>query len=35
MIDLGAWASEQYRLAVKSGDDDAEGGSTEPERDAP
>jgi endogenous inhibitor of DNA gyrase (YacG/DUF329 family) len=35
MIDLGAWASEQYRVAVKGGDDDTEAGSAESERDAP
>ncbi|MBE0624926.1 MAG: DNA gyrase inhibitor YacG [Burkholderiales bacterium] len=35
MIDLGAWASEQYRVAVKGGEDDADDGPAEPERDAP
>lgn len=35
MIDLGAWANEQYRVVVKGGDDDAEAGSAESERDAP
>jgi endogenous inhibitor of DNA gyrase (YacG/DUF329 family) len=29
MIDLGAWASEEYRVAVKGGDEDADAGSTE------
>jgi endogenous inhibitor of DNA gyrase (YacG/DUF329 family) len=35
MIDLGAWASEEYRVAVKGGDDDADAGPEELEKDAP
>ena len=30
MIDLGAWASEEYRVAVKGGDDDADAQPSEP-----
>jgi len=35
MIDLGAWASEEYRVAVEDKDEDPDAGSVEPERDAP
>ncbi len=34
MIDLGAWANEDYRVAVKGEDDDANTGSGDPERGA-
>ena len=30
-IDLGAWASEEYRVAVKSSDEDPDARSPEPE----
>ena len=30
MIDLGAWASEEYRVTVKGGNDDADEDSAEP-----
>ncbi len=32
MIDLGAWANEEYRVAVKASDEDPDAGSdgTEP-----
>ena len=29
MIDLGAWASEEYRVTVKGGDDDTDADSAE------
>ena len=29
MIDLGAWASEKYRVAVKDGDEDTDADSAE------
>ena len=29
MIDLGAWANEEYRVAVKGEDDEADSGSAE------
>lgn len=29
LIDLGAWASEEYRVAVKGADEDADAGSAE------
>ena len=35
MIDLGAWASEEYRVAVKSKDEDPDARSPESESDAP
>ena len=35
MIDLGAWASEEYRVAVKGEDEDPDAKSAESERDAP
>jgi endogenous inhibitor of DNA gyrase (YacG/DUF329 family) len=35
MIDLGAWASEEYRVAVKDGDDDTDADSAEPKGRAP
>jgi len=35
MIDLGAWANEEYRVAVKGGDEDADATSTGSEPDAP
>ena len=35
MIDLGAWASEEYRVAVKDNDEDRDTTSPEPEHDAP
>ncbi len=35
MIDLGAWASEEYRVALKGEDDDTDAGSAEPKLDAP
>jgi uncharacterized protein len=31
MIDLGAWANEEYRVAVKGSGDDADTASPEPE----
>jgi endogenous inhibitor of DNA gyrase (YacG/DUF329 family) len=35
MIDLGAWASEEYRVAVKDKDEDTDARSAGPEPDAP
>ncbi len=35
MVDLGAWASEQYRVAVKGEEDDEQGGPADAGRDAP
>ena len=35
MIDLGAWASEDYRVAVKGGEDDADAQPAAAQRDAP
>ena len=35
LIDLGAWANEEYRVAVKHSDDDQDTASPEPERGAP
>ena len=35
MIDLGAWASEEYRVAVKGDDEGTEVKSAESEGDAP
>jgi endogenous inhibitor of DNA gyrase (YacG/DUF329 family) len=35
MIDLGAWAREEYRVAVKGEDRDADASSAESERDSP
>jgi endogenous inhibitor of DNA gyrase (YacG/DUF329 family) len=35
MIDLGAWASEEYRVAVKVKDDAAELQPVQPNRDSP
>jgi endogenous inhibitor of DNA gyrase (YacG/DUF329 family) len=35
MIDLGAWASEEYRVAVKGQDDDPDARSPESESDTP
>jgi hypothetical protein len=34
MIDLGAWANEDYRVALKGEDDDANTGSADAERGA-
>jgi uncharacterized protein len=35
MIDLGAWASEEYRVAVKDKDEDPDARSAGSEHDAP
>ncbi|TAK72187.1 MAG: DNA gyrase inhibitor YacG [Betaproteobacteria bacterium] len=35
MIDLGAWANEEYRVAVKGKDDEPDGQSAESGSDAP
>ncbi|MCX7140820.1 MAG: DNA gyrase inhibitor YacG [Proteobacteria bacterium] len=35
MIDLGAWANEEYRVAVKAQDEDPDERSTGPEAEAP
>jgi len=35
MIDLGAWASEDYRVAVKGGEEDADAQPPAAQRDAP
>lgn len=35
MIDLGAWANEEYRVAVKDKDEDADAKSPESESDVP
>ncbi len=35
MIDLGAWASEEYRVAVKGKDEDPDPKSTESDSGAP
>jgi endogenous inhibitor of DNA gyrase (YacG/DUF329 family) len=35
MIDLGAWASEEYRVAVKDKDEDPDARSVGSEPDAP
>ncbi len=35
MIDLGAWANEEYRVAVKGDDDAADAGSEEAGRGTP
>jgi endogenous inhibitor of DNA gyrase (YacG/DUF329 family) len=35
MIDLGAWANEEYRVAVKSNDEDPDARSAGTEHDAP
>jgi uncharacterized protein len=35
MIDLGAWASEEYRVAVKGNDEDPDARSAASEPDAP
>ncbi len=35
MIDLGAWASEEYRVAVKGEDKDSDAKSAKSERDSP
>jgi len=35
MIDLGAWASEEYRVAVEGGEEDADAGSDESKPEAP
>lgn len=35
MIDLGAWANEEYRVAVKREDEDPDARSAESEHDAP
>jgi endogenous inhibitor of DNA gyrase (YacG/DUF329 family) len=35
MIDLGAWASEEYRVAVNDKDEDPDARSPESESDAP
>ncbi|MFH1605109.1 MAG: DNA gyrase inhibitor YacG [Pseudomonadota bacterium] len=35
MIDLGAWANEEYRVAVKAEDKDPDARSTRSENDAP
>jgi endogenous inhibitor of DNA gyrase (YacG/DUF329 family) len=35
MIDLGAWANEEYRVAVKGEDEETDPGSAESQRDAP
>ncbi len=34
LIDLGAWASEEYRVEVKGKDEDPDNGSAGSERDA-
>lgn len=35
MIDLGAWASEEYRVAVKDKDEDQDARAAGPENDTP
>jgi endogenous inhibitor of DNA gyrase (YacG/DUF329 family) len=35
MIDLGAWANEEYRVAVKGEDEETDSGSAEPKSAAP
>ena len=35
MIDLGAWANEEYRVAVKGEDEEADSGSAESKPIAP
>ena len=35
LIDLGAWASEEYHVAVKGKDDDPDAGAVSPECDTP
>jgi len=35
MIDLGAWANEEYRVAIKGADEEADSGSAESKSSAP
>jgi endogenous inhibitor of DNA gyrase (YacG/DUF329 family) len=35
MIDLGAWASEEYRVAVKGAEEEQDASPAAPKRDAP